>query len=58
MEREMVLEAKRGGRKRERPLWFLYEHFLYPACMYEEKTALMVDHRLGENSFKCLHNPL
>ena len=32
-EREMVVETKREG---EKPLWFLYKHPLYPACIRRE----------------------
>ena len=52
---EVVVEMKRG---REGNLSGSYTNISFTRRIYEEKTVPRVDHRLGENSTKCLHNPL
>ena len=51
----MVVEMKR---EEERTRSGSYTNISLTQRIYEEKRASRVDHRLGENSSKCLHNPL
>jgi hypothetical protein len=47
-----------NGERGERNRSGSYTNTPFARRIYEEKTAVRVDHRLGENSSKCLHNPL